>query len=204
MPTPKWKLVVDVGAPPPKEENSSKLAADNRTEEVLKLIVEHTPTHRNAPHSPYLPGFEALRQVLTKQHKSEEEEELITTTLDSYSSYLSSGRKTAEIAWMVARDFMLLSQTAGAAPQQQQRGLSMPNGPLSLDHVAQLAGQPQRSVLQSQASQLPVGAFPMGGIMSRLQQSQMHNAFGLQPSALYPMVNQHRPPSTHQHHNPNL
>jgi hypothetical protein len=51
-----------------------------------------------------------LRQVLVKHEKTEEESDMLRTTLASYSSYLSSGRKREEIAWMIARDFMLLSQ----------------------------------------------------------------------------------------------
>jgi hypothetical protein len=49
-------------------------------------------------------------QLLVKQDKSDDESDMLRTTLDSYTSYISSGRKREEIAWMIARDFMLLSQ----------------------------------------------------------------------------------------------
>jgi hypothetical protein len=89
MPTPKWKLVVDVGAAPPKPENAKPV--DRRVADLLKLMAEHIPTHRNSPNSPYLPGFTSLRLLLVKQTKTPEEADLMITVLESYLSYLSSG-----------------------------------------------------------------------------------------------------------------
>jgi hypothetical protein len=118
MPTPKWKLVVDVGAKPPKPDNPA--TTDGRLSNLLKLLAEHIPTHRNSPYSPYLPGFTSLRLLLLKQTKTAEEKDLLITILESYSSYLSSGRSNSETVWMIARDFMLLSRTS-ATRQQQDR-----------------------------------------------------------------------------------
>mmetsp|Transcript_18248 Transcript_18248/g.45343 ORF Transcript_18248/g.45343 Transcript_18248/m.45343 type:complete len:834 (+) Transcript_18248:232-2733(+) len=121
MPTPKWKLVVDVGSAPPKLDEK---AADKRIPDMLRLLAENIPTHRNSPFSPYLPGFTALRLLLLKRNRTPEDNDLANTMLDSYSSYLSSGRNSSETAWMVARDFMLLTQTtttqqSTSIPQQQ-------------------------------------------------------------------------------------
>jgi hypothetical protein len=41
MPTPKWKLVVDIGMAPPKEDSNGK-PTDSRVEEVLKLVTENS------------------------------------------------------------------------------------------------------------------------------------------------------------------
>ena len=48
MPTPKWKLVVDVGAAPPPRQESSK-PVDRRVQELLQLTAEHMPSHKNSP-----------------------------------------------------------------------------------------------------------------------------------------------------------
>jgi hypothetical protein len=41
MPTPKWKLVVDIGMAPPKEDRHGN-PTDSRVEEVLKLVTENS------------------------------------------------------------------------------------------------------------------------------------------------------------------
>lgn len=226
MPTPKWKLVVDVGAAPPKEEPGKSV--DSRVGDVLKLITENTPTHRNSPHSAYLPGFEALRQLLLKQEKTDEEEEVLSTTLDSYSSYLSLGRRGAEVAWMIARDFMLLTQ-----PQRNQLSAAQ-SSQMYGGHLAALSGaNPHHlgSLAQaaSQSHHLNPVSFHLGGLMPQMQQkqllgsaqqaggqaaahslfmngaSQFQNAFGLQASSFQPMPHpQGRPSSGHQGANTNV
>ena len=45
MPTPKWKLVVDIGMAPPKEDSDGK-PTDRRVEEVLKLVTENAVSRR--------------------------------------------------------------------------------------------------------------------------------------------------------------
>jgi len=109
MPTPKWKLVVDIGSVPPKLDEK---ATDRRIPDMLKMLAENIPTHLNSPFAPYLPGFTALRLLLLKRNRINEDNDLANTILDSYSSYLASGRNSSETAWMVARDFMLLTQTS--------------------------------------------------------------------------------------------
>ena len=184
MPTPKWKLVVDVGAKPPKPDNAS--VADRRVADLLKLLAEHIPTHRNSPYSPYLPGFTSLRLLLLKQTTTSEETDLLTTVLQSYSSYLSSGRSSSETAWMIARDFMLLSRTSTARPQQQQGGI--PPVPQQQQQSAgnHLAGQPgQQAQLQMMQSIQPM---PGGGSVQQLQQASRL----LQSQPQTGMTNQHQ------------
>lgn len=86
---------------------------------MLKLLAENIPTSNNSPFAPYLPGFTALRLLLLKRNRTPEDNDLANTMLDSYSSYLSSGRNSSDTAWMVARDFMLLNQTATTQPQSR-------------------------------------------------------------------------------------
>eukprot|EP00934_Nitzschia_sp_Nitz4_P001013 Nitzschia sp. Nitz4//scaffold42_size132992//103797//106004//NITZ4_003416-RA/size132992-processed-gene-0.19-mRNA-1//1//CDS//3329551769//1013//frame0 len=147
MPTPKWKLVVDVGSVAPKTDPSGK-PTDSRVAEVLKLMVENVPTHRNSPYSSYLPGFTALRLLLVKAKKTAEEEEMVAITLESYSSYLSSGRQLSEIAWMVARDFMILSQGSNTQQQAPQHSLQQMQAAETLQNQQlghQLLGQHNQS-----------------------------------------------------------
>lgn len=153
MPTPKWKLVVDVGSAPPTPDDGT--AADKRLQEVLNLLAEHTPTHRNSPYSPYLPGFTSLRLLLLKRKRTSEENDLLTTILDSYSSYLSSGRNNGETAWMIARDYMLLTQ-----PTNQQ-SVAMPQSRHSIhqQHLAQQQQAQQQQAQQQQAVQQRMQSF---------------------------------------------
>jgi len=118
-PTPKWKLVVDLGevAEAPK---AARLP-DRRVSELLKLLEQYTPGQGDSPYSMYLPGFSMLRLLLTKQAKTTQESELISTVLESYSSYKASGRRNQEIACLTARDFMVLYQSSGSVDQQQQQ-----------------------------------------------------------------------------------
>jgi hypothetical protein len=56
----------------------------------------------------------SLRLLLLRSSHTVEEEELSRTILDSFSSYSAGGRERSDIAVMLARDYMFLSQ------QQQQ------------------------------------------------------------------------------------
>lgn len=82
------------------------------------------PTHRDSPYSPYLPGFTSLRLLLLKQARTKEETDLISTIVESFSSYNASGRSNSETAWMIARDYMLLSQSVSATEPQQVQQLA--------------------------------------------------------------------------------
>jgi glutaredoxin len=140
MPTPKWKLVVDIGSAPPKPEGK---ALDKRIPDMLQLLAAHIPTHRNSPFSPYLPGFTALRLLLLKRNRTPEEEDLSSTMIDSYSSYLSSGRNSSDTAWMVARDYMLLTQSSC------QHSTIMPQ---TLQSIQQQQQDRQQQIVQHQES----------------------------------------------------
>jgi hypothetical protein len=121
VPSPKWKLVVDVGTPTLKANGSALTSPENRDQEdprshqVLSLVGEYMPLNSGSPLATYLPGFTALRLMLMKSNKTPRETEVLGTILGSYSSYVASGRPGSEIAWLLARDCMHLTQQAPAA-----------------------------------------------------------------------------------------
>mmetsp|Transcript_25197 Transcript_25197/g.51371 ORF Transcript_25197/g.51371 Transcript_25197/m.51371 type:complete len:470 (-) Transcript_25197:237-1646(-) len=143
MPSPKWKLVVDISFPATPnvqaEQVSSNLSTedsptsqsdvpsqkeegrDTRIEEIVSLLGEHMPSDPRSSLASYLPGFMSLRLMLLRASRNHEEEELVRTMLGSYSSFTASGRSKGDIAIMMARDFMYLTQA------QQQNNLSIPS-----------------------------------------------------------------------------
>lgn len=135
MPTPKWKLVVDIGTPSKPEADAAGTSSvagpvDNRANDLLLLVRTYTPADKNSPLAIYLPGFTSLRLLLEKSAKTPREEELAQTLIESYTSYFQSGRIPSDVAWMVARDYMVLSQHQQLQQQQQQlsRRTSFPLG----------------------------------------------------------------------------
>jgi hypothetical protein len=140
MPSPKWKLVVDIGqagsdlTPEPltagteaaalldvKSEQEAKIPAkDPRIDQVISLLGEFMPSDPGSPNASFLPGFMSLRLMLLRPARSVEEDQLILTILGSYSSYVSSGRPRQEIAFSLSQDFTFLNSR-----QQQQEQLQL-------------------------------------------------------------------------------
>jgi len=125
-PSPKWKLVVDVGvAVPPRGSDTTEKELQMHYD-LLNLVQQCTPADKNSPLSQYLPGFTALRILLTQQHRSERENELLKSILSCFDSYRRVGRTDSDIATMTARDFMVLSKQKssinenGSRPPPQQ------------------------------------------------------------------------------------
>jgi hypothetical protein len=167
MPTPKWKLVVDVGSAPPKPDDEK--ATDSRVLDVLKLLAEHTPTHRNSPYSTYLPGFTSLRLLMLKRNRTKDDNDTLSTMLESYTSYLTSRKEPGEIAWMVARDYMLLTQLPN------QIGSSIAPALQPYQQIQQLPPQHRiQQVLQPQLSQV------QPAVANQFQQQHMPHASQLQ------------------------
>jgi len=146
LPSPKWKLVVDVGEPPSQPQpqqigltaNGASTDAngvdkgsdvrnsgrDPRIDDVVSLLGELMPSDPNSPLSPYLSGFMSLRLLLLRSSRTPEEEDRARTMLDSYSSYSQGQRSKADIGIMLARDYMFLSQNNinnNIQPSQQQQ-----------------------------------------------------------------------------------
>jgi hypothetical protein len=160
MPSPKWKLVVDIGDV---EEVSAPVAAsslasqgmqaghfsttshadfkdasefailasdpieapesvtsrglevttlnrDSRIGEVASLLAQFMPSDPHSSAANYQSGFMSLRLLLLRGLRSAEEDELVRTILESYTSYVDSDRERSDIAIMLARDYIFLSQ----------------------------------------------------------------------------------------------
>jgi len=137
MPSPKWKLVVDLGEPKPamlgsgnagadlthsssvmksqehssnsnSEKKSLEVERDSRIDEVVSILGEHMPSDTNSPMGSYIPGFMSLRLLLLRPTWNDEDSDLVRTMLGSYSSYLLTGRTRSDIALLLARDCMFL------------------------------------------------------------------------------------------------
>lgn len=150
MPSPKWKLVVDVGEPEPMNNStvnqiggstsyaqaavdlsdnvslSEKSTGgghgkDSRIDDVVSLLGEFMPSDPNSPLSPYINGFMSLRLLLLRTSRTPEEDDRVRTILDSFSSYSQGGRARSDIGVMLARDYMFLCQVKNQQQQQQQQ-----------------------------------------------------------------------------------
>eukprot|EP00521_Asterionellopsis_glacialis_P012416 CAMPEP_0195292554 /NCGR_PEP_ID=MMETSP0707-20130614/10038_1 /TAXON_ID=33640 /ORGANISM="Asterionellopsis glacialis, Strain CCMP134" /LENGTH=726 /DNA_ID=CAMNT_0040353043 /DNA_START=18 /DNA_END=2198 /DNA_ORIENTATION=+ len=139
MPSPKWKLVVDIGEPEPTppvptttasssnasvtNDEEKEKSKDNRIEEVISLLGQYMPSDPTSQLASYLPGFMSLRLMLLRPSRTSEEEEMVRTMLGSFSSYSSGGRSKSDIAIMLARDFMFLNQQQTQQQTQPFLGL---------------------------------------------------------------------------------
>ena len=163
MPMPTWKLVVDIGAEEVGQQmlamqhqqyQSSEVAAtthslahtgDQLTSEVISIFAEHMPSDPISPAFEYLQGLMALRLLLLRPLRNDNEQAIVDTILSSYSSYKSRGRSRSEIAVMLARDFMYLNQHANS---QQSTSLQPQGNALSLLSSSNAAHQPYSQQVQ--------------------------------------------------------
>jgi hypothetical protein len=188
LPSPKWKLVVDVGKqePQPQQQQQQQVAQQQQQQqgttaasspsedpatlssEVISIFGEHMPSDPSSPAFAYLQGFMSLRLLLLRQTRGAQEQDLVNTMLSSYSSYKAGGRTPADIALMLARDFMFLSQQQQQQQQQQQSVVPPPNG----NHQFSPAQHHQQQAVQSTAQ---VSSSP------HLQSTSPHNNFSSMP-----------------------
>jgi hypothetical protein len=113
-PSPKWKLVVDVGVETPTKTADATEEEECVHLELLQLMQRYTPEDKTSPHAMFLPGFTSLRLLLMQQDRSDRDEELLKSVMACYDSYKKTGRPDTEIAAMTARDFMLLSKNSSS------------------------------------------------------------------------------------------
>ncbi len=118
--------------------NSPNQPADHRIFKLLGLIVNYMPADKTSPHATYLPGFTSLKLILQEAvaaaasggssanaaNTTNTPDELLQIILSSATSYAASGRSESDVAWMTARDYMLLSQQQRQQQHQQQQQLS--------------------------------------------------------------------------------
>jgi hypothetical protein len=138
---------------------SVDMGRDPRSDEVVTLLGEYMPSDSSSVSAPFLQGFISLRLLLLRPSLSAEERDLTRTLLDSYSSYSAGGRQRADIALMLARDFIFLNQhqpqipflglgpsmLSASAPSQPSGGTSyfgLPSTSSSLQNSPALAPIP--------------------------------------------------------------
>lgn len=114
MPSPKWKLVVDVGLPSETATSSDDDDSDERqvlTRELLSLLHHHTPLDKSSPLAEFLPGFSSLRLLLSSDFsESRREQALLEAALGFFRKYRTMGIAEKDAVWMTARDFMTVSK----------------------------------------------------------------------------------------------
>ena len=169
MPSPRWKLVVDVGQADPDitvgesatavgltdacNEEEPKPSRDSRIDQVISLLGEFMPSDPDSPLATYLPGFMSLRLMLLRPSKSVEEEEIVRTILGSYSSYSGSGKTKQDIALNLAQDFMFLNQQSQTQQLFHGLGQSMMSfAPMSNSACVSFFSLPPSGTSSSSAS----------------------------------------------------
>jgi len=147
LPTPAWKLVVDLGNPcspaiTPEADisnigsmlqgstancNNTQVEQvtqkkDNPIDEIIAILGEHMPSDSSSPLCPYVPGFMSLRLLLLRPQSSWNEQQIDVCRImfASYTSFSNARRARIDIAKMLARDYMFLMQTNQGPPVQQK------------------------------------------------------------------------------------
>lgn len=139
LPTPKWKLVIDMSSVVPNvsetalssksmfsfmpgsNSNDANIAPtplrDPRVSEIVNLLGEELSSNMIASASD-LDGLTGLRLFLLKSSRTSQELEIEATLLGSYSSYLGCGKGRTEVATMLSRDYSFLTKSSQVQPQQ--------------------------------------------------------------------------------------
>lgn len=129
IPSPKWKLVVDIGSKSTQNqaiattssqeahrnengntEQGKETSEGNQLQKLIGILGEHMPLDPSSPNINNLSGYMSCRLMLLKPMRTPQEAEIASTLLNSYTAYLSSGRPESDIAMMIARDFIFLKQ----------------------------------------------------------------------------------------------
>jgi hypothetical protein len=149
MPSPKWKLVVEIGAPPKtagvEQDGSENCQLSN---ELLSLMCTHMPKDKTDALAPYLPGFTSLHLLLMKRSRSARENEMLKTALASFFNYKLAGHSDSNVAWMTARDCMLLTI------QEAQHFANAPTNFALKNNVSAVAASFQQQQLQQPLAQM--------------------------------------------------
>ena len=167
MPSPKWKLVVECAKKshdsPHEDDNtpcdliskpSTKIdltqesvpseSTKDSISDMIQLLGEFMPSDSHSPGAAHLSGFMSLRLMLLKTCRSPSEEDIINIMKSSYVSYCKAGRKRSDIALLLARDCMFLSETSSkismstscqspVSSTRNNRGLHIPDFQLNDD-----------------------------------------------------------------------
>jgi hypothetical protein len=199
MPSPKWKLVVEIGAPP-KTAGLEQDGSENckQSNELLSLMCTHMPKDKTDTLAPYLPGFTLLHLLLMKRSRSVRENELFKTALASFENYKISGQSDINIAWMTARDCMLLS----IQDVEHFAAASTNFAPRNNDSVTAASFQQQQLQLQQQQLQQPLAQLHNHATSSGLASGYECNGSARHGSNCHPSLlesNSVAPPATPNH-----
>jgi hypothetical protein len=160
--------------------NIPQQGRDSRIDEVVALLGEYMPSGPNSNLASYFAGFMSLRLLLLRSSRSTEEDEILRTILDSYSSYSASGRARSDISIMLARDYVFLNQQQMVQQQQhpiQQQNFSHHHAPPAQQHHQQLM---QRQQHVTPLQQLHQPFLSMGqGMMAPMQGNTSSSAVPL-------------------------
>lgn len=109
MPSPKWKLIVDLGVSAHDEDDNSDQYSRIATE-LLNNLSTVMPRDQRSPLAEYLPGFSSIRLLLTTTTHSDREKALLRSVIDCYKTYKAAGATEHDAIWMTARDCMIPSK----------------------------------------------------------------------------------------------
>lgn len=163
MPSPKWKLVVDVGVPSSGSDKSDS-QADARVRELMSLVQKYMPESKTAPLAPLLPGFASLRVLLLKNSRTDRERQLLESAVESFRLHKRSAQSEAEVVCCTARDFMNL--TRSHAPVTDYK--TVPASTTTVNNTAADASAEQQQQLDTMSQAGPLN-----------QQAMLQNAFHL-------------------------
>jgi len=139
MPTPKWKLVVDVSIAKAKDPTKSltlqqsasttEAESDNETantsdtviDSIIRLLGNEMPSNPGCAITAQVQNLMYLRLLLLRTRRSNQEDEIVNTIIGSYSSYSKSGRSNRDISVMLAQDFMFLTQSQQSVSRSTQQ-----------------------------------------------------------------------------------
>lgn len=149
MPSPKWKLVVDVGVPSSgSDQNDSQFVA--RVWELMSLVQKYMPESKTAPLAPLLPGFASLRVLLLKSSRTNREKQLLESAVDTFRVHKLTGQSEAEVVCCTARDFMNMTRSHASVTDYKKAPAS--TTPLSNAAVAPTEQSQQQVASVSQAA----------------------------------------------------
>lgn len=143
LPTPKWKLVIDLGSPSmttvpngtgtikPLLATSGSVGATFSSaaatespsvgvqiSDIVNLLAEEMSSNVMSNISTlHCHDMISLRLLLLKSKKTTSESELVETIIGSYISYVASGRARKEIAVMISRDYAFMTQNEHSIPE---------------------------------------------------------------------------------------
>lgn len=148
LPSPKWKLIVDLGVSTHDEEDFQS-EDKHFTTDLLNKLTRYMPQDQRSPLAEYLPGFSSIRLLLTSNNQSDRERALLNSVIACYKTYEAAGKSEKDATWMTARDFMALADRnqlpQSHPPQEVNYGMTLgqANGCSALDmNVHNLNGLP--------------------------------------------------------------